>query len=97
MNVIAVKTSAEFKDAHVTIPEGAPPITPYNKANIQNGYVLPQESPVYRKPENYEHFRKQNRFGAANPNVQIDAKLDYLVSQVLLKMDHTILSIYKKL
>ena len=96
-NFITVKTSAEFKDAHATIPECAPPITPDNKANIRNGYVIPQESPVYRKPEKYEPFRKQNRFGAANPNVQIDAKLDYLVSQDLLKMDHTILSIYKKL
>ena len=48
------RASAEFKDTHVTVPEGALPITPYTKANILNGYVIPQESPVYRKSEKYE-------------------------------------------
>ena len=95
-NFIMGKASAEIKDAQVTIRASAPPITPYTKANIRNGYVNPQESPVYRKSEEYELFRKQNWFGAVNPNVQIDAQLDYMVSQVLLEMDHTSLSIYKK-
>ena len=36
-NFITVKSSGEFKDTHRTVPEGAPPITPYTKANIQNG------------------------------------------------------------
>ena len=96
-NFITVKASAIFKDTHVPVPEGAPPITPYTKANIRNGYVIPQESPVYRKSEKYEIFRKQNWFGAVHLIVQIDAKLDYMVSQVLLETDHTSLSIYKKI
>ena len=74
------KASAEFKDIHATIPNGAPSITPYTKANIRNGYFIPKESPVYRKSEKNEIFRKQNWFGAVHPNVQIDAKLDYMVS-----------------
>ena len=41
-------------------------------------------------------LRKQNWFGAVHPNSKIDAKLDYMVSRVLLEMDHTSLSIYKK-
>ena len=56
-NFTTGKASAEFKDAHVTIPEGAPPITPHTKANIRNGYVIPQESPIYRKSEKYKIFR----------------------------------------
>ena len=96
-NFVTGKASAEFKDVHVTIPAGAPPLPPYAKADIRNGYVIPQESPVYRKSEKYELFRKQNWFGAVHPNVQIDAKLDYMVSRVLLEMDHTSLSVYKKL
>ena len=57
-NFITGKTLAEFKDTHVTVPEGAPPITTNTEANIRNGYVIPQESPVYRKSEKYELFRK---------------------------------------
>ena len=55
---ITGKASAEFKDTRVRIPESAPPITPHTKANIRNGYAIPQESPVYRKSENYELLRK---------------------------------------
>ena len=36
-NFITGKASGEFKDTHVTVPEGAPPITLYTKANIRNG------------------------------------------------------------
>ena len=91
------KASAECKDAHVTIPDGAHPITVYTKDNIRNGYFIQQESPVYRKSERYELFGKQNWFGAVHHNVQIDAKLDYMISRVSLELDHTSLSIYKKL
>ena len=52
---------------------------------------------MYRKSEKYELFRKQNWFGAVHPNVQFDAKLDYIISRVLLEMDQTSLNIYKKL
>ena len=45
----------------------------------------------------YKRFRKQNWFGVVRPNVQIDAKLEYMASRVLLEIDHTSLSIYKKL
>ena len=90
------KASAELKFVHKTIPNRAPSITLYNKADIGNKYVIPQESSIYRKSENYELFRQQNWFGVVHPNVQIDAKLDYMVSRVLLEMDHTSLSIYKR-
>ena len=79
-NFLTGKASAEFKDVQVTIPEGAPPITPYTKANIRDGYFIPQESPIYRKFENNELFRKQNWLGDVRPNVQIDVKLDNKVS-----------------
>ena len=54
------KASAEFKDVHTTIPNGAPSITPYTTANIRSGHAIPQESPVYRKSEKYKLFRKKN-------------------------------------
>ena len=50
---------------------------------------------MYRKSEKYEFFRTQNWFGAFHPNVQTDAKLDYMMSQVLLEMDHTNLNFLK--
>ena len=52
-------------------------------------YVIPHESPVYRKSEKYVLFREENWCGATKPNVQINAKLDYMVSRVLLEMNHT--------
>ena len=73
LNFVTRKASAEFKDIHVTILKDAPPLTPYAKADIRNAYVIQQESPVYRKSENYDCFCKQNWFGAVHPNVQIDA------------------------
>ena len=57
---------------------------------------MPQVSPVCRKSEKYKFFRKQNWFRAVHPNVQIDAKINYMVSRALLEIDHTSLSIYKK-
>ena len=91
------KPSTEFDGIHLTVPEGTPSLTLYTKAGIRDGYIIPHESKVYHKSEKFELFRKQNWFGAAHPNVQVDAKLDYMISRVLLKMDHTSLNIYKKL
>ena len=95
-NFVTGKPSSDFNDVHVTISDGPPPLTPYTKANIRDGYVIPQESKMYRKSDNYDLFRQQNEFGAVHPNVQIDAKLDYMISRVLLEMDHTSLNNYKK-
>ena len=92
-NVTTGKASAEFKDIHVYIPN----ITQYTKADIRSGYIIPQKSPVYRKSEKIEFFRKQKWFHAVDPNVQRAAKLDYMISQALLEMEHTSLSIYKTL
>ena len=36
-------------------------------------------------------------FGAVHPNVQIAAKLDNMISRILLEMDQTSLNIYRKL
>ena len=58
--------------------------------------LFQKESQHYHKSEKYEPFRKQNWFSAVHPNVQIDAKLDYMISRVLLEMDQTSLNIYKK-
>ena len=96
-NFVSGKPSPDFDDTHITVPDGPPSLTAYTKANIRDGYVIPQESQLYHKSEKYELFRKQNWFGAVHPNVQIDAKLDYMISRVLLEMDQTSLNIYKKL
>ena len=53
-NFIAGEASPEFKDAHITIPKEVPSITPYTKAGISNGYVIPQESPVYLKSSKFQ-------------------------------------------
>ena len=58
---------------------------------------MSQESQLYQKSEEYKLFRKQKWFGAVHPNVQINAKLDYMISRVLLEMDQTSLNVYKKL
>ena len=52
----------KIKDVHLTIPIQAPSIRRYTKADIGNGYVIPQESQVYRKSEKFELFKKQNWF-----------------------------------
>ena len=72
--------SLDFDNTHITVPDGSPSLTPYTKANIGDGYVIPQISQLYNKSE---LFRKQNWFGAVHPNVEIDAKLDYMISRVL--------------
>ena len=45
------------------------------------------------------HIRKleQNWFGVVHPNVQIDAKLAYMISRVWIEIDHTSLNIYLNL
>ena len=58
-NFITSKASADFKDEHITIPNGAPSITLYTKTDMRNGYVIPQKSPVYRKSEKNELIRKK--------------------------------------
>ena len=93
-NFITSKASTDFKDQRITIPNGTPSITPHTKADIRNVYVITQESIVHRKSEKYDLIRKQNWFGAVQPNIPINAKLDYMVSRVLLDMDHTSLSTY---
>ena len=96
-NFVSGKPSCDFDNTHITVPDGVPSLTPYTKANIGDGYVIPQESQLYHKSEKYELFRKQSSFGAVNPNVQIDTKLDFMISRVLLEMDQTSLNIYRKL
>ena len=95
-NFVSGKPSPDFDNTHITVPDGSPSLTPYTKANIRDGYVIPQESQLYQS-EKYYFFRKQNWFGYDRPNVQIDCKLDYMISRVLLKMDHTCLNFYQKL
>ena len=96
-NFVSGKSSPDFDDIHVIDPEGPPSLTPYTKANIRDGYVIPQKSQLYHKSGKHELFGKQNAFGAVHPIVKIDAKLDYMISQVLLEMDQTSLNIYKKI
>ena len=96
-NFVSGTPLSDFDDVPVTISDGPPPLTPYTKANIRDGHVIPQESKMYRKLVRYKLFRKQNWFGVVLPNLQIDAKLDYLISRVLLEIDQTGLNIYKKL
>ena len=95
-NFVSGTPSSHFDDLHVIGPNKPPPITPYTKANNKDGYVIPEESELYRKSEKFELFRKQNWFGAVHPNVQIDAKPDYMINRVLIEMDQTSSSIYKK-
>ena len=97
-NFVTDKASKEFKDIHLIMPNKASYFTPYTKADIRNGYVIPQESQADPKSEKYELFKKQKWFDAVHPyNVQIVAKLDYVISRVLPEMVHTSLSRYKKL
>ena len=97
LNIITGKTSAKLKDVHMTIPNWAPSITQYTNADICIGYIIPQESSVYRKSEKYELLRKQYWFSVVHPIVQIDPKLDFMVSRVLLEINHTSLFIYKNI
>ena len=90
-NFVSGKPSSDFDNTHITVPDGPPSLA------LRDGYVIPQESQLYHKSEKYELSRKQNWFSAVHPNVQIGAKLDYMISRVLLEMDQTSLNIYKKL
>ena len=46
LNFATGKASEEFKDDHIIISNNAHSVTPYTKAKIQNGYVIPQESKI---------------------------------------------------
>ena len=59
-NFVTGKASLEIRDVHLTVPIKAPSLTLHTKADIRNGYVFPQESPVYHKSEKFVLFRKQN-------------------------------------
>ena len=59
-NFVSRKPSPEFDGTHITVPGGPPSLTSYTKANIRDGYVIPQESKLYHNSEKYELFRKQN-------------------------------------
>ena len=96
-NFVLVTPSSYFDNTHITVPNGSPSLTRYTKVKILDGYVTPQESPLYRKSKRYELFQKQNWFGAVHSFVQIDAKPDYMISRVLLEMDQTSLHIYREL
>ena len=87
--------SPEFNDIHIMAPDKPPNLTTYTKTRIKTGYVIPEETKLYHKSEKYELFRKQNWFGAVHLNVHIDAKLDSMISRVLLEMDQTSLNIHK--
>ena len=90
---VSGKPSPEFDGTHIMAPEKPPSLTSYTK----DGYVIPEETKLYHKSEKYELFRIQNSFGAVHPDVQIDAKLDYMINRELLEMDQTSLNIYKNL
>ena len=36
--------SSDFDNVHIIGPNKSPPITPYTKAKIKNGYVIPEET-----------------------------------------------------
>ena len=78
-NFVSGKPSPDFDNTNIAVPDGPPSLTTYTKANIRDGYVIPQESQLYHKSEKYELFRKQKWFGTVHSNVQIDAKLDYMI------------------
>ena len=59
-NFVSGKPSPDFDNTHVTVPDGSTSLTHHTKTNIRDGYVIPQESKLYRKSEKYELFRKQN-------------------------------------
>ena len=61
-----------------------------------NGHVILQNQSSTENRKNTNFFEKQNWFGAVHPNLQIDAKLDYMMSRVLLDMDRKSLSINEK-
>ena len=48
---VSGKPSSDFEDTHIAVPEGPSSLTPNTKANIRDGYVIPQESQLYPKSE----------------------------------------------
>ena len=43
---VSGKLSSDFDNTHITVPDVPPSLTPYTKANISDGYAIPQESPL---------------------------------------------------
>ena len=43
-NLVSGKPSPDIDEKHVIVPERPASLTPYTKANIRDGYVIPQES-----------------------------------------------------
>ena len=46
-NFVSGKPSPDLNNTHITVADGPPYLTPYIKANIRDGYVIPQESQLY--------------------------------------------------
>ena len=59
-NFVTGKALQDFKDAHLTISNNAPSLTHYTKADIHNGYAIPQESPVYRQSKNTKLLKNKS-------------------------------------
>ena len=79
------------------ISNNAPSVTYNTKSYISNGYVVAQDHRSIKIRKSIKFFRKQNLFGAQHSNIQKDAKLNYLISRVMLELDHTSLSFLKEL
>ena len=62
------KPSHELKVVYLIIPNHEPPLTPYTKADIRDGYIIQLESSVYCEPVKYQFFRKQFWCSDVHPN-----------------------------
>ena len=63
-NFVSGKPSSDFDNTHITVPDGPPSLTPSTKANIRDGYVIPQESQLYHKSEKKTNYL-ENKIGLA--------------------------------
>ena len=64
---VSGKPSSDFNDTHRTIPDGPTSLTPHTKANIRDGYVIPQESKLYHKLEKYALLQKRKLVWSSSP------------------------------
>ena len=60
-NFVSGKPSSDFDNTQITVPDGPPSLTPYTKANIRDGYAIPQESQLYHKSKNTNYL--ENKIG----------------------------------
>ena len=79
-NFVTGTPSSHFDDAHVTISDGPPPLTPYAKAKIRDGYVIPQESKMYSKSEKTNSF--VNKTGLAQFTLMSKSMLNSIMRLV---------------